>query len=102
MAFQLIALGVLAFGAYQAFNRSEFNRKNYMLMTQVTPITPSAFVGYDEPSNTWVDPLNVTFNRKHLPIERTEVGTYGVPRVMYISEYGHTSHPLYGHGIEKI
>jgi hypothetical protein len=102
MSLQLIALAALGYAGYHAYNLTLISQRNFLLDNEVTPMTPSAFVGYDEPSNTWPDPLMVTFNRPHLPIQKVEPGPYGVPRVMYISQYGHTSHPLYGYGIEKI
>jgi len=102
MSLQLIALCGLGYAAYHAYNLTLVSQRNYLLDTTIIPMTPSAFVGYDEPSNTWPDPLMVRFNNPHLPIQKVEPGPYGVPRVMYISQYGHTLHPLYGHGIEKI
>jgi len=102
MSLQLIALALMGYGAFHLYKLTSYNHLTFKLETTIQPITPSAFVGYDEPSNTWPDPLMVTFNRPHLPNKGVEAGPYGVPRVLYVSEYGHTSHPLYGHGIEKI
>lgn len=102
MSLQLISLLLLGAGAYLALNASSSNNARYLASQKVSPITPSAFVGYDEISNTWVDPLIITFNRPHLPTLKTEKGPYGVPRIIKSSQYGESQIPLFGHNIEKI
>lgn len=101
MAFQLIALGALGYLAYMALAATNEKTKQANSNERETfPITRSAFVGYDEPSNQVVDPLNVTFNSIHLPIRKSEPGPYGVPRNIYFN--GNSSVPLFGKNIEKI
>lgn len=101
MSLQLIALGALGYALINLFTMSENNRYEYLLRNQpIAPVLPTAFVGYDESSNTWVDPLIITFNAPHMPREFTEAGPYGVPRNMYRN--GPSSLPIFGRNIEKI
>jgi len=100
MALQLLSLIALGYAGYYALNLTQERHLSYMNSIKVEKITPSAFVGYDEPSNTWLDPLNVTFNREHMPIKKTEPGPYGVPRNIYLNNRSQV--PLFGKNVEKI
>jgi hypothetical protein len=102
MSLQLISLALLGLGAYVALQASQESNVRYMSSMMKPAISPSAFVGYDEASNTWPDPLMVTFNRPHLPTLKVENGPYGVPRIIYSSQYGESQIPLFGRNIEKI
>lgn len=103
MALQFLILLGLGYAGYQALQKTNYNQEEFERRTsKPTTFTPSAFVGYDEPGNVWPDPLMVTFNKPHLPLQDVEVGPYGVPRRRYRSQYGESMIPLYGPNIEKI